>query len=260
MADYLASVEELPGVAADRARFDRGRCSRPRRPSGPEPLAAILADYRALVEPERHPLAAPGLPRLLRDDRVGPGHPRRDAHGRRSARTRCCGARRRSGPSSRTVVVDWLRQALGLPGDVRRAAHRHRVDLVAHRPRRGPRGGRARRRGARPAPARPGPARPRVYASAEAHRSIEKACMTLGLGRAALCRIPVDDDYEMDSDALAAAIARGPRRRPPPDRDRGHRRHDVVHVGRSGRARSPTSRRARGCGCTSTRPTPGRWR
>ena len=52
------------------------------------------------------------------------------------------------------VVVGWLRQALGLPGRVRRPAHRHGLDVDAHRPRGGPRGGRPRRRAA-------GPGRPR---------------------------------------------------------------------------------------------------
>jgi aromatic-L-amino-acid/L-tryptophan decarboxylase len=48
----------------------------------------------------------------------------------------------------------------------------------------------------------------RVYASAEAHSSIEKACMTLGLGRAALVKIPTNDRFELLADELAAAIAR----------------------------------------------------
>ena len=46
-----------------------------------------------------------------------------------------------------------------------------------------------------------------MYASAEAHSSIDKACMTLGLGRSGLRRIPTDDRYELRVDALEAAIA-----------------------------------------------------
>jgi aromatic-L-amino-acid decarboxylase len=48
---------------------------------------------------------------------------------------------------------------------------------------------------------------PVVYASSEAHSSIEKACMTLGLGRAALRRIAADADYAMRPDLLEGAIA-----------------------------------------------------
>jgi aromatic-L-amino-acid decarboxylase len=46
-----------------------------------------------------------------------------------------------------------------------------------------------------------------VYASAEAHSSIEKACMTLGLGRESLVRIATDDVLAMDPDALSEAIS-----------------------------------------------------
>ncbi len=46
----------------------------------------------------------------------------------------------------------------------------------------------------------------RVYASAEAHSSVEKAVLTLGMGRSGVCRIPTDDAYRMRPDALAQAI------------------------------------------------------
>jgi aromatic-L-amino-acid decarboxylase len=46
----------------------------------------------------------------------------------------------------------------------------------------------------------------RVYASQEAHSSVEKACMTLGLGRAAVVKIPTNDRYELDAGALERAI------------------------------------------------------
>jgi aromatic-L-amino-acid decarboxylase len=46
-----------------------------------------------------------------------------------------------------------------------------------------------------------------VYASAEAHSSVEKACMTLGLGRASFVRIATNARFEMDPSALRAAVA-----------------------------------------------------
>jgi aromatic-L-amino-acid decarboxylase len=46
-----------------------------------------------------------------------------------------------------------------------------------------------------------------VYASTEAHSSIEKACMTLGLGRSALVRIATDEQFRLRIDALERAIA-----------------------------------------------------
>src|SRR5262249_8454967 len=44
------------------------------------------------------------------------------------------------------------------------------------------------------------------YASAEAHSSVARAFVVLGLGAAALRRIPVDADFRMDLDALQRAI------------------------------------------------------
>jgi glutamate/tyrosine decarboxylase-like PLP-dependent enzyme len=47
---------------------------------------------------------------------------------------------------------------------------------------------------------------PIVYASSEAHHSLEKSLGLLGLGRKALRRIPVNEAAEMDVDALERAI------------------------------------------------------
>ncbi|MCU0619855.1 MAG: pyridoxal-dependent decarboxylase [Gemmatimonadaceae bacterium] len=47
----------------------------------------------------------------------------------------------------------------------------------------------------------------RTYASAHAHSSIDKACLTLGLGHANVVKIPCDAEHRMRPDALAAAIA-----------------------------------------------------
>jgi glutamate/tyrosine decarboxylase-like PLP-dependent enzyme len=57
------------------------------------------------------------------------------------------------------------------------------------------------------APANEDGARPcAVYASAEAHMSVPKALAVLGVGRANLRLIPVDEAFKMRTDALAAAI------------------------------------------------------
>src|SRR5437762_13840778 len=46
----------------------------------------------------------------------------------------------------------------------------------------------------------------RVYASEQAHSSIDKGIITLGLGQRALRKIPTDSEFRMDVSALAAAI------------------------------------------------------
>ena len=57
------------------------------------------------------------------------------------------------------------------------------------------------------APANEHGARPcAVYASAEVHMSVPKALAVLGIGRAGLRLIPVDEAFRMRADALAAAI------------------------------------------------------
>jgi len=59
-------------------------------------------------------------------------------------------------------------------------------------------------------PAKSGVCEPtRVFASAESHHSIQRACAVLGLGRDALVKIPCDDQGRMRIDALNAAINSG---------------------------------------------------
>jgi aromatic-L-amino-acid decarboxylase len=52
----------------------------------------------------------------------------------------------------------------------------------------------------------------RVYASEQAHSSVEKSAMALGLGRQGLVKIPADQEFRMDVDALEIAIEKDLRR------------------------------------------------
>jgi hypothetical protein len=101
---------------------------------------------------------------------------------------------------------------------------------------------------------RPEIGRLRVYCSEQAHSSVDKAVILLGLGHEALVRIPTDEQFRMRADALRAAIER--------DRAGGSTPLAVVatvgttsttSVDRS--TTSPTSARSNRCGCTSTPPT-----
>lgn len=47
----------------------------------------------------------------------------------------------------------------------------------------------------------------RVYASKQAHSSIEKGAITLGLGQRSLVKLPADAEYRMEAEALRRAIA-----------------------------------------------------
>ena len=104
------------------------------------------------------------------------------------------------------VTLDWLRQLLGLPDrfegviyDTASIASLHALAAARHRavPEVRTRGLAGR--------ADLGPLR--VYASEQAHSSIDKAVMALGLGHDALARIPVDDAFRMRPDALREAVA-----------------------------------------------------
>jgi aromatic-L-amino-acid/L-tryptophan decarboxylase len=69
----------------------------------------------------------------------------------------------------------------------------------------------------------------RVYCSEQAHSSIDKAVIVLGLGQQALRKIPVDDHYRLRADRLRAAMAA--------DRDAGYLPMAVVAtVGTTGTA------------------------
>lgn len=104
------------------------------------------------------------------------------------------------------VATDWLRQLLGLPSDFRG----HLQDtaststLVAMATAREATGLLVRDEGmsGRDLP------RLRLYCSEEAHSSVEKAAITLGLGRAGVTRIGTDDEFRMDPKLLRSALER----------------------------------------------------
>lgn len=116
-------------------------------------------------------------------------------------------------------VLEWLRDGVGLPAGLfgffcDTASVSSLLSLAAARESADPE---IRRRGMSHDEDR-GPFR--VYASDQAHSSIAKACITLGFGLDGVRSIRHDDEYRMDVDALAAAIAE--------DREAGFRPLAVV--------------------------------
>ena len=100
------------------------------------------------------------------------------------------------------VVVDWLRQALGLPVAFRgmildTASMSSFTAVLAARHRVAPE---VRETGV-------GSVRLASYVSEQSHSSLEKAVMAAGLGRSSVRRIPADDRFAMRVDALRDAIA-----------------------------------------------------
>ncbi|HEU0107252.1 MAG TPA: pyridoxal-dependent decarboxylase [Vicinamibacteria bacterium] len=102
------------------------------------------------------------------------------------------------------TVLDWLRQMTGLPeglfGVIQDSASAATlVGLAAARE--AVPGLDVRRRGL------VGQARLRMYASDQAHSSVEKAGIVLGIGQEGLRKVPVDSQFRMEPRALAVAIA-----------------------------------------------------
>ena len=205
MADYLETIEAravLPAIEPGSVRplFPVSA------PEEPETIDAILADYRCLVEPNATHWQHPGFFAYFSTTASGPGilgEMLTAAIGQNAMLWRASPI----GTELEEVVVDWLRQALGLPdgfdGLLTDTASTSTLIALAA----------ARETGGVDASARGLAGRDdlgaglRVYASAEAHSSVEKACMTLGLGRVSLVRVPVNERFEMVPSALADAIA-----------------------------------------------------
>jgi aromatic-L-amino-acid/L-tryptophan decarboxylase len=173
-------------------------------PEEPEPLTRILEDYRRLVEPHATAWNHPGFMAYFPTSSSAAGVVG-ELLMASLAQNLFLWRTSPIGTELETVVMSWFRQALGLPegfdGFVTDTASIGTlIGLAAAREAAGLDAARL------GLPNRPEVGAPRVYASAEAHSSIDKACMTLGLGREAVVHVPTDTAFRMRSDALGAAI------------------------------------------------------
>jgi len=217
-AAYRRALHEVADLIADYAESLPGRPVLPpvepgsiaplfpaSPPEDPEALEAILADYRRLVEPHATAWNHPGFMAYFPTSSSAAGVIGELLMASLAQNTFLW---RTSpiGTELETVVISWFRQALGLPegfdGLVTDTASIGSLMAIAAA--REAAGLDAAQRGL---PGRPELGEPRVYASAEAHSSIDKACMILGLGREGVVHIPTDDDLRLRPEALEAAIA-----------------------------------------------------
>ena len=203
MADYLETVDARPVLPPIEPGSLRGRFPET-APEDPEALDAILADYGRLVEPNATHWQHPGFMAYFASTASGAGilgEMLTAALNQNPMLWRTSPI----GTELEGVVVDWLRQGVGLPEGfdgllTDTASTSTLIALAAAREAAGVDAS------AEGLPARRDVPPLRVYASAEAHSSVEKACMTLGLGRASLVRIPVDERFALRPEALEAAI------------------------------------------------------
>jgi len=200
MADYLADVESYPVLS----RVQPGEVASQLPPAAPgqaEDFAKVLEDFDRVIMPGITHWNHPGFHAYFSITGSGPG-----ILGEMLAASLNVNAMLwRSGPAPTELeerTLDWLRQMMGLPEGFRgtiqdTASISTLVAIAAARERAVPG---VRERGMS------GLAPLRVYASEHVHSSIDKACITLGLGMQGLRKIAADAEFRMDPAALEAAI------------------------------------------------------
>jgi len=178
----------------------------PAPPEAPEPFEAILADFERLVVPATTHWNHPGFLAYFAITGSVPGI----LGELLAAALNVNGMLWRTGPAATELeqhVLDWLRQLLGLPagwfGILHDTASTSTFHALAAARELDP-ALRVREEGLAGRPEVP---RLRVYCSEEAHSSVEKAAVALGLGLAGVRRVATDAELRLDPAALEAAIA-----------------------------------------------------
>lgn len=203
-ADYLAGVRRRPVVPPIQPG-DVARQLPAAPPLEPEPIDRILDDYTRLIEPNTTHWNHPGFMAYFPVTGSGPGIIAETL----SAALNVNAMLWRTGPAATELeerVCDWYRQMLGLPPELRghindTASISSLLALAAARERQ--RDLDIRRRGMAGRADLP---RLTVYCSDQAHSSIDKAMVTLGLGLENLRRIESDEHFRLRIDRLEAAI------------------------------------------------------
>ena len=204
IADYFERVPELPVLAA----IEPGDL-KAQLPDAPpqhgEPMDRIFADIDRLIVPALTHWSHPSFFAYFATSTSAPG-----IFGEMlTAAFDNKAMLWRTSPAStelEEVTLDWLRQMMGLdPGmkgiiyDTASVSSMHAIAAA--------REGAEQRIREEGMSGRTDLPLLRVYVSEQAHNSIEKAVITLGLGQRGLRKIPTDKDFRMDAKALAQAIA-----------------------------------------------------
>ncbi len=203
IADYFERVERLPVLA----QVEPGELIS-KLPSAPpevgEPMTDILADVDRLIVPALTHWSHPSFFAYFATSTSAPGIFAEML----SAAFDVKALLWRAAPAAQEleeVALSWLRQMTGLPEDFSGiiydtasvstlhaiAAARESLDLNVRE------AGMSGRDDLPPL---------RVYCSEQAHSSVDKCVLTLGLGQSSLRKIPADAEFRMDARALARAV------------------------------------------------------
>jgi aromatic-L-amino-acid/L-tryptophan decarboxylase len=203
IADYLDGVGDLP-VLSPLTPGEVRDALPATPPAAPEPFDAILGDVDRVIVPGITHWNHPAFHAYFAITGSGPGILAEAM----AAAFNVNGMLWRTSPAAtelEELTLDWLRQLLGLDDGwrgvltdtasistlVALAAAREQADLDV------------RQRGLAGRPDLPAL---RIYTSVEAHSSVEKAAITLGLGRDGVRLVPVDEARRMDVRALRDAV------------------------------------------------------
>jgi aromatic-L-amino-acid decarboxylase len=217
IADYLASAEQYP-VLSRVAPGEVAAALPASPPRAPEPLDEIIADFERTIMPGITHWNHPGFFAYFANSAPVPG-----ILGELLAAALNANAMLwRTSPAATELelrATDWLRQMMGLDaewwGHINDTASiSTMLALAAAREAAGLDVRELGMAGRAELPVL------RVYCSEQAHSSVDKAAITLGIGHQNVVHVPVDDQFRMRPDALRARIAE--------DRARGLRPLAVV--------------------------------
>ena len=203
IADYLAHPENV-WVLPDLSPGDVRAALPDQAPEEPEPFSRILDDFDRLIVPNTTHWNHPGFFAYFGITGSAPGILAEAL----TAALNVNAMLWRSGPAQtelEEVTLDWLRQWLELPASFHGVINdtASSSTLYALAAAREAAGLDVRRRGMAGA----GSAVLRVYCSEEAHSSVDKAAITLGIGAENLVRLPTDERFRLAPDALRQAIS-----------------------------------------------------
>jgi aromatic-L-amino-acid decarboxylase len=203
IADYLSHPERYPVLS----QVEPGAVRRQLPTSPPlkgEPVEAMLRDIDNVIVPGITHWNHPGFFAYFAVTGSGPGI----LGELLSAAFNVNGMLWRTSPAFtelEELVLDWLRQMLGLPADFKGVVYDTASTstfhaLVAARE------AISERDVGEHGIAGPDAPRLRMYTSTQAHSSVDKAAMAIGIGRRGVAKIPVDAGFRMDPVALESAI------------------------------------------------------
>jgi aromatic-L-amino-acid decarboxylase len=198
IADYLSHPERYPVLP----NIEPGQLSEALPARGPaegEPMDRLLADFERLIVPAITHWNHPGFMAYFANTAPGPGI---------IAELLCASLNAnamlwKTSPAAtelEQVVLDWLRDWMGLPagwfGIIYDTASTSSMHAIA-----------AAREMADPEARTLGASRGlTLYCSQEAHSSIEKGAIAIGIGQRNVRKIPVDSEFRMRAEALSAAV------------------------------------------------------